>query len=141
MEYMINSELIKKQRKERTWSQDHLASVSGLSLRTIQRIEKEGKCSLDSKKALASVFEIDASELDFVDYSIQIMSINKGRLYGFFGAGIGILCSYSAITFSVINGSMHLGEAGVYYGVIGAVTGITCGLIGYFSKQINLTST
>ena len=64
------SALIKKQRNERTWSQDHLASVSGLSLRTIQRIEKGGKCSLDSKKALASVFEINANDLDFVDYSL-----------------------------------------------------------------------
>ncbi|WP_405600686.1 MULTISPECIES: helix-turn-helix transcriptional regulator [unclassified Pseudoalteromonas] len=141
MEYMINSELIKKQRNERTWSQDHLASVSGLSLRTIQRIEKEGKCSLDSKKALASVFEIDANDLDFVDYSSQIMVANKGRRYGLLGAGIGLFCSYSAITYSVINGSMLLGEAGGYYGVVGALTGITCGLIGYFSKQNNLTST
>ena len=135
MEYMVNSELIKNQRKDRTWSQDHLASVSGLSLRTIQRIEKEGKCSLDSKKALASVFEIDGSELDLVDNSKQIMSMETGKRYGLLGAGIGMFCSYSAITFSVINDSMLIGEAGVYYGAIGAVTGITCGLIGYFSKK------
>jgi hypothetical protein len=83
---------------------------------------------------LASVFEIKACELDFVDYSIQIMRANKERRYGFLGAGIGIFCSYSAITFSVINGSMHLGDAGVYYGAVGAVIGIICGLIGSFSK-------
>ena len=51
MEYMIDKDLIKKLRKERSWSQDQLASVSGLSLRTIQRIENEGACSLESKSA------------------------------------------------------------------------------------------
>ncbi len=54
---------IKLLREQKAWSQSHLAEVSGLSLRTIQRIEKEGSASQESVQALASVFETNASEL------------------------------------------------------------------------------
>jgi len=60
----INVELLKKLRKEKAWPQDQLAEISGLSLRTIQRIEKTGNASLESKKAIASAFGIKTNELD-----------------------------------------------------------------------------
>ncbi len=59
MDEMIDSELVKKLRSDRSWSQEHLSLVSGLSLRTVQRVENEGKCSLDSKKAIASALDVD----------------------------------------------------------------------------------
>jgi transcriptional regulator with XRE-family HTH domain len=60
----VNAELIAKLRKERSWSQDELAIASGLNLRTVQRIEKDGSASLQSKKALAAVLAIDTRDLD-----------------------------------------------------------------------------
>jgi|SaaInl5LU_22_DNA_1037371.scaffolds.fasta_scaffold06892_3 transcriptional regulator with XRE-family HTH domain len=54
----LDSTLIKMQREKRGWSQEQLAEVSGLGLRTIQRIESEGRSSLESARALASVFEM-----------------------------------------------------------------------------------
>lgn len=63
MEEMINQDLVKKLRSDRCWSQEHLALVSGLSLRTVQRVENEGECSFGSKKALASAFDLDVVEL------------------------------------------------------------------------------
>jgi len=60
----VNAALIAKLRKERSWSQDELAGASGLNLRTIQRIEKDGSASLQSKKALAAAFDIDTRDLD-----------------------------------------------------------------------------
>lgn len=57
MEQMINKDLVKKLRSERSWSQDQLATISGLSIRTIQRVESEGSGSLESKRALAAAFE------------------------------------------------------------------------------------
>jgi transcriptional regulator with XRE-family HTH domain len=59
----VSNQNIIKLRKERGWSQEKLAAISGLSERTIQRIEKDGNCSLDSKMALASAFEIAPQEL------------------------------------------------------------------------------
>lgn len=55
---------IKKMRLERHWSQDQLAEMSGLSIRTIQRIENGENAGLESLKSLASVFEINITDSD-----------------------------------------------------------------------------
>lgn len=60
----IDQEKIISLRKERGWSQSRLATLSGLGERTIQRIEKEGGCSLESAMALASVFELTPKDLE-----------------------------------------------------------------------------
>lgn len=56
--------LIQKLRLQRGWSQQHLAEISGLSARTIQRIEAGHPASLESLKSLAAVFEVDLNELN-----------------------------------------------------------------------------
>ena len=55
--------LIQKLRLQRGWSQEQLAELSGLSVRTIQRLERGHPASAESLKAVASVFEIDFSQL------------------------------------------------------------------------------
>ena len=50
---------VQKLRLQRGWSQQQLAELSGLSVRTIQRIENGSAASTESLKSLASVFEID----------------------------------------------------------------------------------
>lgn len=55
--------LIQKLRLQRGWSQEQLAEVSGLSVRTIQRLERGQPGSLESTNALAAVFEIDLNRL------------------------------------------------------------------------------
>jgi len=60
----VSKQIIKLLRKERGWSQERLSIISGLSERTIQRIEKSGDCSLDSKLALASVFEVPPNDIE-----------------------------------------------------------------------------
>jgi transcriptional regulator with XRE-family HTH domain len=60
----INAQLVIMLRNRRSWSQEELATASGLNLRTIQRIESDGVASLQSRKALASAFDLDVSELD-----------------------------------------------------------------------------
>nr|WP_315484528.1 DUF805 domain-containing protein [uncultured Undibacterium sp.] len=59
----INAELIKRLREEKKWSQEQLAELCGLNLRTIQRLEKSGNASLESVRALAAVFELDAKAM------------------------------------------------------------------------------
>lgn len=53
---------IKKLRLQRAWSQEQLAECSGLSVRTIQRLENGGQMSLESRKSIAAAFDIDANE-------------------------------------------------------------------------------
>lgn len=55
--------LIQKLRLRRGWSQEQLAELSGLSVRTIQRLERGQTASIESLKALGAAFEIDFSQL------------------------------------------------------------------------------
>ena len=55
---MVSTEIIKQLRSQHGWTQEHLATVSGLSTRTVQRIECSGECSLESKMALAAAFNV-----------------------------------------------------------------------------------
>lgn len=61
---VINIRDIKKMRLERHWSQDQLAELSGLSTRTIQRIENGENAGLETLKSLAAVFEINIADSD-----------------------------------------------------------------------------
>ncbi|MEM7428935.1 MAG: helix-turn-helix domain-containing protein [Pseudomonadota bacterium] len=54
---------IRKMRLDRGWSQETLAELTGLSVRTVQRIERGGNASLETLSALASVFEVDITTL------------------------------------------------------------------------------
>ncbi|MDG1732434.1 MAG: helix-turn-helix transcriptional regulator [Thalassotalea sp.] len=55
--------IVKKLRAENNWSQEQVAVFSGLSIRTIQRVESGQSASLETLKSLASVFEVDISKL------------------------------------------------------------------------------
>lgn len=58
---MTNS--VKQRREANHWSQEQLAEMTGLSVRTIQRIEKGQNAGLESWKALSAVFEVSIAEL------------------------------------------------------------------------------
>lgn len=55
--------IVRKLRLKRGWSQSQLAEMAGVTTRTIQRVEQGQKPSLETCKALASVFEVDLSQL------------------------------------------------------------------------------
>lgn len=59
----ISPSTVRRLRTERGWSQEQLAIASGLSLRTIQRVEAEGITSMASAVSLAATFEIRLIEL------------------------------------------------------------------------------
>lgn len=63
MDMQIDASRVRAERERRAWSQEHLAEVSGLSLRTIQRVETSGMASFETAKAIASVFEFDVASL------------------------------------------------------------------------------
>ena len=63
----IDSALVKKLRTGKPWSQEQLSDACGLNLRTIQRLENTGKASIESVRALASVFEVDPNELILIE--------------------------------------------------------------------------
>ena len=66
MEMKLDKNLVKSERMRRAWSQEHLAEVTGLSLRTIQRLESKGTASYESIRALASAFSLNVEDLSEV---------------------------------------------------------------------------
>lgn len=64
----IDTARLRQLRAQRQWTQEQLADACSLNLRTIQRLEKSGKASMESVRALAAVFEIDAAELVVADH-------------------------------------------------------------------------
>jgi transcriptional regulator with XRE-family HTH domain len=75
----INAELIKSQRTERNWTQQHLADACGVSLRTIQRVERYGNAANETVMALASVFQIEQSEIIIPDTPVvEVTPVNDG---------------------------------------------------------------
>lgn len=85
---MVSAEKIKLLRHQHGWSQEQLATISGVSARTIQRIEKSGDCSLESKMALAGAFNLAVSRLcenetEATPNSNQPILLN-GALWGLF---------------------------------------------------------
>ncbi|MCB2182157.1 MAG: 2TM domain-containing protein [Desulfobulbaceae bacterium] len=72
--------IVRKLRLERGWSQEQLAEISGLSTRTIQRVERGQKASLESQKALAAAFETDVSIFNMeADMTNQLISTEEEK--------------------------------------------------------------
>lgn len=120
MEYpeVLFSEL-KSLRLEKQWSQDMLAEMTGLSVRTIQRIEQGHKASLESTKALNAIFQVQfvyafsESKLDDVieedmdklkqekeEYSKEVKEFMNQVM-------IAIGCVIMALIVSIMNDSWH----------------------------------
>ena len=63
MSFKADAAKIKRWREERHWSQEHLAGLAGIGLRTIQRIENGDPASPESLKALAAAYNVDVMAL------------------------------------------------------------------------------
>lgn len=59
----LNAKTVKRLRTDRAWSQEQLADIADVSLRTIQRVEADGSASRETRMALAAAFEIDVRDL------------------------------------------------------------------------------
>lgn len=101
MELKVKSSLIKAKRQSRAWSQEHLAHVSGLGIRTIQRIESTDSASYDSIQAIASALELPAPTLvsdAAPDSAIQNWKLSIGRK-----AAILMFSALAATSFFFVN--------------------------------------
>ena len=63
----INSTLIIQHRNKKAWSQQHLADICDLSLRTIQRAENTASASQETIKAIAAAFDTNVATLLLLD--------------------------------------------------------------------------
>src|SRR5471030_1867811 len=72
--------ILKQLRLSRNFSQEQLAQMSGLNVRTIQRIESGHKASVESLKCLAAVLEVEISTLEQEKFMIDKHSHNWNKL-------------------------------------------------------------
>lgn len=63
MPIAVNRARLKSERRKRGWSQDHLAAASGISTRTVQRLEQGGNATISSLAALASTLALSMDAL------------------------------------------------------------------------------
>ncbi|MHA6718544.1 helix-turn-helix transcriptional regulator [Sphingomonas sp. RS6] len=94
--------LIQKLRLRHGWSQEELATLSGVSARTIQRLEAGGTPSTESLKAIAAVFAVDWSDLkeptipQLPCIPLRLMRRSHWRMCAISSDSICISCSMSS---------------------------------------------
>ncbi|RTE86744.1 MULTISPECIES: helix-turn-helix domain-containing protein [Gammaproteobacteria] len=59
----IDVHTVKSSRTQKGWTQQQLAEVAGLSLRTVQRVESQGQGSIETCNALCAVLELEREQL------------------------------------------------------------------------------
>jgi transcriptional regulator with XRE-family HTH domain len=57
------ADIVRASREMRQWSQDTLAAISRLNIRTIQRVEKAEPSNGDTRRALARAFELEDMDI------------------------------------------------------------------------------
>jgi len=75
----ISSAVVRRLRTDRGWSQEQLAIASGLSLRTIQRVEADGTASMGTKVSLAATFGVQLGDLSEERGDVKIVSKGQAR--------------------------------------------------------------
>ena len=90
----INGEMVRALREKKSWSQEHLAKASGVSERTIQRVEVDGVGSAETRLALAAALGVPVSELlaDSITPSRAIDVVRRVPVWGWMGYVVAILC-------------------------------------------------
>lgn len=74
----LSGEKLKSVRMQKNWSQEVLATASGLSLRTIQRIEKTGNASNESYLSLLAALDVPLSSI--TEQSTQVEANWSGEM-------------------------------------------------------------
>lgn len=92
----IHAAAVKEKRLGRGWTQQQLADVAGLSLRTIQRVESQGLGSMETCNALCSVLEAERRALlETREYKqpftrVRLVVIVLGSLLAGFLCGVSV---------------------------------------------------
>jgi transcriptional regulator with XRE-family HTH domain len=127
--------LVRKLRLRRGWSQEQLAQMSGLSVRTVQRIERNQGGSVESLKSLAAVFEVEftslirenemTNETDKISSDEEIAIQQVKEIKGFYTHLVQFVVIISALAF------INYMTSPAHYWVIWVIVGWGAGIIAH----------
>lgn len=132
----IDGEKVRDLREQKSWSQEHLASASGLSVRTIQRVEAQGTSLPETRLALAAALGVPASAL-MSGEAIQALAgpaAAHGTKWGWIGWALGVACAHIGIGVGYLNGASSQ-DTFSSLGIVGAMAGISAAMIGVLSER------
>lgn len=101
LEMVLNAKKIRSLRESCGWSQEQLAEAAGVSVRTVQRAEKDGSASRETKVCLAAALNVPHEQLTASHHDTQspapptaILNVSaqtraqfhRAELYGLVGA-------------------------------------------------------
>lgn len=136
MAFKIDTQMVRVMRIERSWSQEDLAAAAGLSPRTVQRVESDGRASLETRKALAAAFDVQVSDLKG---NSRTGGAKCGLRFAIGGASLGFIIAFSSVTHELIQGGMTGAEAGATMGALGVAIGAVCALIGWLGRRTKIS--
>lgn len=106
----INGGAVRALREQKSWSQEHLASASGLSVRTVQRVVMESVASAETRLALAAALDVPVSDLiptaPSTNATVEDRPVRTPlTLKTLLGLGIGLGLAFAMVVFvSVLRG-------------------------------------
>lgn len=130
MRTSINTDLLKRLRSEKRWSQEELAIAAAISTRTVQRLEASGTGSTNSIRSIASALEIDLHNLE---ENPRVRSV--GMQWGIGGVTIGTVGAILGIASGLVGGNLTGFESGLSMGIVGLISGTSCAVIGLTSAR------
>jgi transcriptional regulator with XRE-family HTH domain len=74
---IVRAKFVKKEREKRAWTQSKLAENARVTLRTIQRLERNGAVSFDTLTSVAKALQIDISDLSLSSGGKRILNNGK----------------------------------------------------------------
>jgi len=96
MTYKFDPKKLIALRKEKFWTQEELAAASGVSVRTVQRIERGKGGSVESWKAIAAAFDVRLEQLQSETLDLSLSKtrhkVSVGTLLAYAGGILG--CGY-----------------------------------------------
>lgn len=112
------------QRLSRAWSQQQLADVAEINLRTIQRIESSGNASHDSIQAIASAFDerpdifivpADAELIDKSRFSFRFLELSNINRKGMLFSSFIFCCDLFAILVVTLKPTSAIADGKYYF--------------------------
>jgi transcriptional regulator with XRE-family HTH domain len=110
----INGEVVRALREQKSWSQEHLANASGLSVRTVQRVEIENVASAETRLALAAALDVPVAVLMSAPQSTNTPVVGRRfervMLKTLLGLGVGLAAVVAlVVVFNALSGFLPRG--------------------------------